>query len=73
MDSDVWAMRKARFLRERCADELDFEHLADELESMGAREKRGAAKQTGSVDRARMIKIVWPNSRIEFNLLAGKS
>lgn len=39
-DSYAWAMRNAQLLRERCADELDFEHLADELESMGAREKR---------------------------------
>lgn len=27
-DLYAWAIRNARLLRERCADELDFEHLA---------------------------------------------
>lgn len=39
-DLYAWAIRNAQLLRERCADELDFEHLAEEIESVGAREKR---------------------------------
>ncbi len=39
-DLYAWAMRNAQLLRERLTDELDFDHLAEEIESMGAREKR---------------------------------
>jgi hypothetical protein len=39
-DMYAWAMRNAQLLRERCIDELDFEHLAEEIESVGASEKR---------------------------------
>ena len=39
-DLYAWAMRNAQLLRERCTEELDFDHLAEEIESMGAREKR---------------------------------
>jgi hypothetical protein len=39
-DLYAWAMRHAQLLRERLAEELDYEHLAEEMESMGAREKR---------------------------------
>ena len=35
-----WAMAEANLLRQRKWDELDIEHLAEELESMGASEKR---------------------------------
>ena len=35
-----WAMGEASLLRQRKWDELDIEHLAEELESMGASEKR---------------------------------
>ncbi len=35
-----WAMTEASLLRQRKWDELDIEHLAEELESMGASEKR---------------------------------
>jgi hypothetical protein len=35
-----WAMVEANLLRQRKWDELDIEHLAEELESMGASEKR---------------------------------
>jgi hypothetical protein len=35
-----WAMAEASLLRQRKWDELDIEHLAEELESMGASEKR---------------------------------
>ena len=39
-DLYAWAMRNAQLLRERCTEELDYDHLAEEIESMGAREKR---------------------------------
>ena len=39
-DLYAWAMRNAQFLRERLTEELDFDHLAEEIESIGAREKR---------------------------------
>jgi hypothetical protein len=39
-DMYAWAMRNAQLLREHCIDELDFEHLAEEIESVGASEKR---------------------------------
>ncbi|WP_417910028.1 DUF29 domain-containing protein [Candidatus Electronema sp. PJ] len=39
-DMYAWAMRNAQLLRERCTDQLDFEHLAEEIESVGASEKR---------------------------------
>jgi hypothetical protein len=35
-----WAMAEASLLRQHKWDELDIEHLAEELESMGASEKR---------------------------------
>lgn len=35
-----WAIAEANLLRQRKWDELDIEHLAEELESMGASEKR---------------------------------
>jgi len=35
-----WAMTEASLLRQRKWNELDIEHLAEELESMGASEKR---------------------------------
>jgi hypothetical protein len=35
-----WAMAEASLLRQRKWNELDIEHLAEELESMGASEKR---------------------------------
>jgi hypothetical protein len=41
-DSDfhAWALRNARLLRAGRLDELDVEHIAEELESMGASERR---------------------------------
>ena len=35
-----WAMAEANLLRQRRLDDLDFEHLIEELESMGASERR---------------------------------
>ena len=35
-----WAMAEADLLRQRQLNELDFDHLIEELESMGASEKR---------------------------------
>jgi len=41
-DSDfhAWALRNARLLRAGRLDELDVEHIAEELESVGASERR---------------------------------
>jgi len=39
-DLYAWAMRSARLLREGRLDELDREHLAEEIESMGRSELR---------------------------------
>ena len=39
-DPYAWATQSARLLRERRFDELDLEHLAEELESMGKSELR---------------------------------
>jgi len=39
-DLYAWAMQTARMVREKRFDELDLEHLAEELESMGKSELR---------------------------------
>jgi hypothetical protein len=39
-DFHAWALRNAELLREGRLDELDTEHIAEELESMGASERR---------------------------------
>jgi hypothetical protein len=39
-DFHAWAMNNARLLRQGRLDELDAEHIAEELESMGASERR---------------------------------
>lgn len=39
-DFHAWAMSNARLLREGKLTELDAEHIAEELESMGASERR---------------------------------
>ncbi|MBK1631032.1 hypothetical protein CKO31_09820 [Thiohalocapsa halophila] len=39
-DFHAWALRNAELLREGRLDELDVEHIAEELESMGASERR---------------------------------
>ena len=39
-DLYAWAIQHAQLLRERRIDELDFEHLAEEIESVGASERR---------------------------------
>jgi hypothetical protein len=39
-DFHAWALRNARLLRDGKLDELDVEHIAEELESMGASERR---------------------------------
>src|SRR3990167_362272 len=35
-----WLMHSAKLLREKKVDEIDFEHVAEEIESVGASEKR---------------------------------
>lgn len=40
LDFYTWTHRQAELLREGRFDELDAEHLIEELESMGARERR---------------------------------
>lgn len=39
-DFHAWALRNARLLRDGRLGELDVEHIAEELESMGASERR---------------------------------
>jgi hypothetical protein len=39
-DFYAWAMHNAQLLREKRLSELDFEHLAEEIESVGASERR---------------------------------
>jgi hypothetical protein len=39
-DFHAWAMRNARLLRQGRLTDLDIEHIAEELESMGASERR---------------------------------
>ncbi len=39
-DFHAWALRNAELLRQGRLDELDAEHIAEELESMGASERR---------------------------------
>ena len=39
-DFAVWASETARLLRERRFDEIDIEHVAEEIEDMGKRDKR---------------------------------
>ncbi len=39
-DFHAWALRNARLLRAGRFDELDVDHIAEELESMGASERR---------------------------------
>jgi hypothetical protein len=39
-DFHAWALRNARLLRDGRLGELDVEHIAEELESMGAGERR---------------------------------
>lgn len=40
LDFYGWAMENAQLLRQKKMDEIDFENIAEELESMGASEKR---------------------------------
>jgi len=39
-DFDVWALHNAELLRQGRLTEIDAEHIADELESMGKRDRR---------------------------------
>jgi hypothetical protein len=39
-DFYAWAMHNAQLLREKRVNELDFEHLAEEIESVGASERK---------------------------------
>ena len=39
-DFAVWTSETARLLRERRFDEVDIEHIAEEIEDMGKRDKR---------------------------------
>jgi len=41
-DFHAWALRNAALLRAGQLDELDIEHIAEELESMGASERRAS-------------------------------
>src|SRR5262245_10756291 len=41
-----WAMAEANLLRQRRLNDLDFEHLIEELESMGASERREIRSRT---------------------------
>lgn len=44
-DYHDWLSRTARLLRERRWQELDVEHLADEVEGLGKSERRGISSQ----------------------------
>ncbi|MBK1700589.1 DUF29 domain-containing protein [Thiococcus pfennigii] len=44
-DVVAWADQQARFLRERRFDELDIEHLAEEIEDVGKSEQRELASR----------------------------
>lgn len=39
-DVYAWAMHTAKLLREKKIDEIDFEHVAEEIESMGSSQRR---------------------------------
>jgi hypothetical protein len=44
-DFNVWIQKTAQLLRERCWNEIDVEHLIEEVESLGKSEQRGIASQ----------------------------
>ena len=59
-DIYAWAMHNAQLLRERCANELDFDHLAEEIEDVGAREKRELQSRL-EVLIAHLLKLAYLN------------
>jgi hypothetical protein len=61
-DLYAWTMRNAQFLRERHTEELDFDHLAEEMESMGAREKRELQSRL-EVLIAHLLKLAYLSDR----------
>jgi len=54
-DIVAWANEQAGFIRAKCFDKLDLEHLAEEMEIMGKREKRELASRL-SVLLAHLLK-----------------
>ncbi|MGX2039098.1 DUF29 domain-containing protein [Methylocaldum sp. MU1018] len=46
-DFYAWTQQSARLMRERRFDELDLEHIAEEIESMGASERRELINRLG--------------------------
>jgi hypothetical protein len=44
-DFSLWAQQTAKFLRERRWQEIDLEHLIEEVEDLGKSERRGVASQ----------------------------
>lgn len=44
-DFNVWIDQTAQLLRERCWDKIDLEHLIEEVEDLGKRERLGIASQ----------------------------
>ncbi len=44
-DFSLWAQQTAKFLREQRWQEIDLEHLIEEVEDLGKSERRGVASQ----------------------------
>jgi Domain of unknown function DUF29 len=57
-DFYVWAQRQAELLRARQYDELDLEHLIEEVEDLG-----GAVKKSGIPADLRLLSTILPGCR----------
>lgn len=71
VDFNVWVQQTAQLLRERRWQDLDVEHLIEEIEDLGKSERRGicssgttnrsGARRAGSIPSRRPgRKLTWP-------------
>lgn len=61
-DVNAWAIEQARLLRAGRFDQLDVEHLADEIEAVGQRERREFAEGM-AVLLAQLLQWAYPPGR----------
>jgi type II secretory pathway component PulM len=61
-DFAIWTSETARLLRERRFDEVDIEHVAEEIEDMGKRDKRELYSRL-TVLIAHLLKWKWQPER----------
>lgn len=61
-DYHAWALQNAQLLREGCLDQIDIEHIAEELEDMGGSKERELESRLG-VLLAHVLKWVYQPER----------